>query len=73
MDTGSSRGPTPGPDRLDGALTPDMMDPNKVNKIMIITTMIITTIIITITIQGAQEEDKQPAAEKKRRLGLRPQ
>ena len=68
MDTGSSRGPTPGPDRLDGALTPDMMDPNKVNKIMII-----TTIIITITIQGAQEEDKQPAAEKKRRLGLRPQ
>ena len=46
MDTGSSRGPTPGPDRLDGALTPDMMDPNKVNKIMII-----TTLIITITIQ----------------------
>ena len=30
MDTGSSRGPTPGPDRMDGALTPDMMDPNKV-------------------------------------------
>jgi len=32
MDTGSSRGPTPGPDRMDGALTPDMMDPNKVLK-----------------------------------------
>ena len=32
IDTGSSRGPTPGPDRMDGALTPDMMDPNKVLK-----------------------------------------
>ena len=29
MDTGSSRGPTPGSDRMDGAITPDMMDPNK--------------------------------------------
>ena len=32
MDTGSSRGPTPGSDRMDGAITPDMMDPNKVLK-----------------------------------------
>ena len=29
MDTGSSRGPTPGSDRMDGAITPDMMDPSK--------------------------------------------
>ena len=32
METGSSRGPTPGSDRMEGALTPDMMDPNKVLK-----------------------------------------
>merc|ERR1719471_2260672 len=32
METGSSRGPTPGSDRMDGAITPDMMDPNKVLK-----------------------------------------
>lgn len=32
MDTGSSRGPTPGSDKMDGAVTPDMMDPNKVLK-----------------------------------------
>ena len=32
METGSSRGPTPGSDRMDGAMTPDMMDPNKVLK-----------------------------------------
>jgi len=32
MDTGSSRGPTPGSDRMDGSITPDMMDPNKVHK-----------------------------------------
>ena len=30
MDTGSSRGPTPGSDKPDGSVTPDMMDPNKV-------------------------------------------
>merc|ERR1711892_1558022 len=32
MDTGSSRGPTPGSDKMDGSVTPDMMDPNKVLK-----------------------------------------
>ena len=32
METGSSRGPTPGSDRMEGAITPDMMDPNKVLK-----------------------------------------
>merc|ERR1719282_312730 len=32
MDTGSSRGPTPGSDKMDGSITPDMMDPNKVLK-----------------------------------------
>jgi len=32
METGSSRGPTPGSDKMDGSVTPDMMDPNKVLK-----------------------------------------
>ena len=32
MDTGSSRGPTPGSDRMDGSSTPDIMDPAKVLK-----------------------------------------
>merc|ERR1719205_110041 len=32
MDTGSSRGPTPGSDKMDGSITPDLNDPNKLKR-----------------------------------------
>ena len=32
METGSSRGPTPGSDRMDGSITPDMMDPKALKR-----------------------------------------